>query len=144
MREILKTQSVTHSVFPSRVIGHIFSCACEVQLCLCVRISIPWQWRFSFKKIKLIGRKIRKIRFLKCFFFLVSKNDFNFQGFCSVCSKTYTTPRTKSDSYWVGKECKRIWSGNFVLLAQRPAILDFFLISPFLFFCLSNLASILW
>ena len=32
------SQSLTHSVFPSSVIGHIFACICEVQLRICVYV----------------------------------------------------------------------------------------------------------
>ena len=36
LKEILWTQTCSHLVFPSSVIGHIFACVCEVQLRLCV------------------------------------------------------------------------------------------------------------
>ena len=54
-------KSLTHSVFPSSVIGHIFACICEVQLGFCVYVL------FFFREKVFVSSRSRLIFLISCF-----------------------------------------------------------------------------
>ena len=71
------SESLTHSVFTSSVIGHIFACICEVQLRLCVYVL------FFFREKVFVCSSSNLIFLISCFAlfpFFFKKSHFHYRA----------------------------------------------------------------